>query len=136
MSGSSNDLTRVVLIMNIVLVVAVCALVAKEFMQSPSNNAYAAGGASGGKYIAVPLQYGQYNEALVLIDTSSDAMVVYQLNQRGDNIYPPTARTIDQDFKILMKMKENYWTGVGANDKGFYPANMRDSLAKSEATKP
>jgi hypothetical protein len=127
--NGSNELMRIVLIMNIVLVLAVCVLVGKEFMKD-SPKAYASGGAAGGKYIAVPIQFQQNREALIVIDTSSDAMIVYGLDTRGDVVYTASGRTMDQDFKYLLKMKDNFWGGVGPNDRAYYPAGLRDAITK------
>ncbi len=129
MKGLPSDITRILVITNILMTAAICVLVARELFEGPES-AYASGGAAGGKYIAVPIQFQSNREALLVIDTSSDVMIAYNLDSRGDKIYPSSGRTIDQDFKLVAKLKDNYFAGVGAADKQYYPRSIRDALAK------
>lgn len=129
MSDSPNNLNRVLVVTNIVMAAAICALVARELFDAP-NNVYAAGGAAGGKYIAVPIQYSQNREALMVIDTSSDVMIAYGVDIRGDKIYAASGRTIDQDFKLVTKTRENYFTGIDSGNRQYYPRAIREALEK------
>ena len=129
MKGPPSDITRILVITNILMTAAICVLVARELFDGPES-AYASGGAAGGKYIAVPIQFQNNREALMVIDTSSDVMIAYNLDARGDKIHPTTGRTIDQDFKLVAKLKDNYFAGVGAADRQYYPRSIRDALKK------
>jgi len=130
--NGSNNLMRIVLIMNIVLVAAVCLLGAKEFMND-SPRAYASGGAATGKYIAVPIQYDVNREVLAVIDTTSDSIILYGVDRQGEVVYPTAGRTMDQDFNYLLKSapdkkKDTFFSGVGPNQRGWTPAEIRQAI--------
>ena len=127
MNGSPNGITRVLVITNIIMAVAVCVMVARGLFNEPED-VYATGGAAGGKYIAVPIQYTTNREALLVIDTSTDVMIAYNLDARGDKIYPSSGRTIDQDFKLVTKLDNNYFSGGTSSTKNLMPQNIRKSL--------
>lgn len=131
MRDSSNNLTRVMVVTNIVMAAAICALVARELFDRPGD-VYASGGAAGGKYIAVPIQYAQNREVLMVIDTSSDVMIAYGVDIKGDRIYAASGRTMDQDFKMVSKMRDNYFTGVDPGNRQYYPRAIKDLIEKGE----
>jgi len=65
-------------------------------------------------------------------------MIAYALDQQGDVIYTAAGRTMDQEFKLLQKLPENFFLNVGPLNKNFWPAGIRTRLAaeKTPGEKP
>ena len=86
-----------------------------------------ASGAALGRYIVTTMKISDKEEALAVMDTSNNSIIVYRC-WNGNTLYPVSGRYVRYDHDIFKLLNSGHFNNVRPLEKNYVPANIDEML--------